>query len=140
MNIRFKHPSPFDSRGVSLLIVIIILGAALLIVGTGALVVGLGEREEGFTIDRGGEARALVDGCMDEAYLRLRREGSWGSEGSILFTAPNGSCTITVSDLGGGVRQIDVLGTADSNTFHFRSNYSLVGAVPVIESWEERID
>ena len=140
MNIRFKHPFLFDSRAISLLIVIIILGTALLIIGTAALVIGLGEREEGFTMGQGGEARALGDGCMDEAYLRLQRDGNWGSGGPILFTAPNGSCTISVSDLGGNIRRIDVIGTAGSYTSHIRSDYSLAATPPSIQSWEERTD
>lgn len=129
-----------DVRGVSLLIVIIILGSALLIISTSALIIGLGEREEGFIVGEGAEARALADGCMDEVFLRIRREPAWGLGGAIPFTAPNGSCTITVSDVGGSVRQIDSLATTGSYTSHIRSTYSVASIPPVILTWEERTD
>lgn len=135
--IRSQPRLPPDSRGVSLLIVIVILGSALLVISAGALLIGLSERESGFVAGIGGEARALADGCMDEAYVRIARNASWGLSGAVLFTAPNGSCTILVSDLGGNSRSIDIVATHDGYVSHIRSTYTIgVG----VGSWEERSD
>lgn len=135
--IRSQPRLPLESSGVSLLIVIVILGSALLIISAGALLVGLSERESGFVAGLGGEARALADGCMDEAYLRMERDASWGLTSVVLFTAPNGSCSIEVSDLGGNTRRIDIVATRDAYTSHIRSTYVIGGG---ISEWEERTD
>lgn len=135
-----KQPSQCGSRGVSLLIAVIILGSSLLIVSTGALIVGLGQRESSYVGERGGEALSLADGCMEEAYIRIKRDLLWGSSGPVPFTAPNGSCTLQVTDIGGGTRRIDVTAVVANYTKHIRSQYSILGAVPTILSWEERSD
>ena len=137
---RFARQYRSGNKGASLLIAIIILGAALLVVSASALVIGLGERESSYVAERGGETLSLADGCMDEAYLRIRRDPSWGLTGAVPFTAPNGSCSIQVSDLGGSIRQIDVTATVTDYTSHIRSQYSIVNPVPSILSWEERED
>lgn len=125
----------------SLIVVIVIMGAALLIVSLSGLVIGLGERESGYSFQKSGEASTLADGCMDEAYLRLRRNASYGiGSGSMPFTAPNGSCTIQVSDLSGGQRQIDVTATADIYVSHIRSTVQTSSGTVSILSWEERGD
>lgn len=135
--IRSQQRLPLVSRGVSLLIVIVILGSALLIISAGALLIGLSQRESGFVAGLGGEARALADGCMNEAYVRIARNASWGLSGAVPFTAPNGSCTILVSDLGGNTRSIDVVATRNGYVSHIRTSYATgVG----VSSWEERSD
>lgn len=135
-----QHRSPCASRGVSLLLAIIILGAGLLIIATSALIVGLTQQESGYAVSRGGEARALADGCMNESLLRIDRDASWGLTGAVPFTAPNGSCTMLVSDLGGGNRQIDIRATLAEYTAHIRATVSTADVSPVILSWEERSD
>ncbi len=136
----FKRQFRCGSRGVSLLIAVIILGSSLLIISASALVIGLGMRESSYVAERGTEALSLADGCMEEAYIRIRRDALWGLSAPLPFTAPNGSCTIQVSDLGGSVRSIDVSAVVVEYTKHIRSQYSLLGAVPVVLSWEERSD
>lgn len=138
---RQQHRQPYASRGVSLLLAIIILGAGLLVVATSALIVGLTQQESGYAVSRGGEARSLADGCMNEDLLRIDRDASWGLDGGAMpFTAPNGSCTMQVSDLGGGNRQIDIRATVAEYTAHIRATVSIAGVAPVILSWEERSD
>lgn len=140
MNIRLQHLHQSGSKGVSLLIAVIVLGSALLIIGAGALIIGLGAREGGYTFAMGGEAFSLADGCMEEAYIRIRRDASWGLSGAVPFTAPNGSCSIQVVDLGGNQRQIDVTAQAAEYTKHIRSRYSIASIPPLVISWEERSD
>lgn len=134
------HRLRLGSRGVSLLIAVIILGSALLIVSASALLIGLGSREGSIIAEGGGEAFSLADGCMEEAYIRIRRDASWGLSGTVPFTAPNGSCSIQVSDLGASIRQIDIVAEARQYSSHIRSRYSVASAVPTILSWEERND
>ncbi len=97
-------------------------------------------RESSYVAERGTEALSLADGCMEEAYIRIRRDALWGLSGPVPFTAPNGSCTIQVSDLGGSARSIDVSAVVAEYTKHIRSQYSLLSAIPVVLSWEERGD
>ena len=139
--IHFIQPSPSENRGVSLLIVVVILGIALLIMSLGALIVGLGEREGGHALQQGGETLAAADGCMNEVLLRLHRDGSYGIGGAAIpFTAPNGSCSMTISDMGDGIRQIDVTATVQSFTKHIRATASVSGGTVAVSLWEERGD
>lgn len=140
LSIHSKRQLRYGSRGVSLLIAIIILGSSLLILSTSALVIGLGQRESSTISERGGEALSLADGCLEEAYIRIKRDVLWGLSGPVLFTAPNGSCTLQVSDLGGSTRSIDATGVVLDYTKHIRSQYSILGAVSTVLSWEERGD
>ncbi|MEK7648940.1 MAG: hypothetical protein AAB400_03415 [Patescibacteria group bacterium] len=137
----FKQPHRSgNKRGVSLLIAVIILGSSLLIISTSALVIGLGQREGSYVGERGGEASSLADGCMEEGYIRIRRDVLWGLSSPVPFTAPNGSCTLQVANLDATTRRIDVTAVVAGHTKHIRSQYSLLGAVPVVLSWEERND
>lgn len=129
-----------DTRGVSVLLAVIILGSALLIIAVGGLLGGLQEQESGYAKSRGGEARALADGCMNEALLRIRRDSAWGLLGTVPFTAPNGSCSIQVNDLGGQTRRIDVTATVSEYSSHIRTDFSLASTPPTIITWEERTD
>ena len=125
----------------SLLVVVVILGVALLIMSLGSLLGGLGEREGGYALREGGETLAVADGCMNEVVLRIQRNAAYGlGGGAILFTAPNGSCSMQVIDLGGGNRQIDV--TASMNVFvkHLRVIAVVSSGSAQISSWEERSD
>lgn len=125
----------------SLLVVVIILGSALLIMSLGSFIAGLGEREGSFALQEGGEAFAAADGCMNEVLLRMHRNTNYGiGSGSIPFTLPNGSCSIQVSDLGAGTRQIDSQATVNSFIKHLRANVSISGDSVTLVSWEERGD
>ncbi len=128
-------------KGVSLLIVVIILGSALLIMVLGAFIAGLAEREGGYALQEGGEAFSLADGCMNEVMLRIHRNAVYGiGSGIIPFTAPNGSCSIEVIDLGGGNRQIDVIASMNSFVKHIRVTGLVSGGALLVSSWEERSD
>lgn len=137
----FTQRFQLENRGISLLIVVVILGTALLIMSLGAFIIGFGEREGGDAVREAGETLAVADGCMNEALLRLSRDSLYGSGGSAIpFTAPNGSCTITVQDTGGGSRQIDVSATGESSVKHIRAGALISGAAVTLTSWEERGD
>lgn len=141
IQIHFARRFPSENRGISLLIVVVILGTALLIMSLSALIIGFGEREGGDALQGAGETLAVADGCMNEVFLRLSRDASYGSGGgAIPFTAPNGSCSITVQDTGGGSRQIDVTATSASFVKHIRSSVVIAGAGVTLTSWEERGD
>lgn len=137
---RQQHPLHCADKGVSLLIAIILLGSALLIVSSGALIIGLSRQEGEYAASRGGEARSLADGCMNEAFLRISRDASWGLSGAQPFTAPNGSCTIQVNDAGSGSRTIDALAQVAEYRSHIRATYSATTTPPSISAWEERND
>ncbi len=128
-------------QGISLLIVIIIIGSALLIITTSALVVGLGERQIGYISQRGDEALALADGCLDEAKIRIRRNTSYGlGQGALPLSLANGSCTIQITDLGANQRQIDSVSTVVEFTKHIRATIQINAGILTSLTWEERVD
>lgn len=125
----------------SLLVVVVILGAALLIMSMGTFLIGFGAREGSSAMRESGEVLALADGCMNEVLLRLHRDMNYGvGSGVIPFTAPNGSCTLEVSDSGGDVRQIDIQASMNGFVRHIRSTVSIIGGSVSTLSWEERND
>jgi hypothetical protein len=130
-----------ECRGFSLLIVVVMLGAALLIMSLGTLIIGLGEREGSAALREGGEALSVADGCVNEILLRIRRNETYGiGAGVIPFTVPNGSCSIQVGDEGMGDRQIDVMSAIAAYVKHIRVTANVSGGVVTVLSWEERSD
>lgn len=128
-------------KGISLLIVVIIIGSALLIITASALVIGLGERQIGYIGARGDEAFSLADGCLSESTIRIRRNSSYGlGQGSIPLVFSNGSCSIQITDLGNNQRRIDSTATVAEFIKHIRSTVRIDPENVTLLTWEERSD
>lgn len=124
-------------RGFAALFTIVVVSAAVLIMAYSASLLGLGELDLGYTSQKGNEAFAIADGCMEEALRRLRLNSSYAGE---TLTTINGSCIISI-ETSGSDRTITV--TASTTDAHYKkieANVTLSSdTLPVItvNSWSE---
>jgi hypothetical protein len=129
---KIKHKG---EKGIAALLTIVIVAAATLIMAYSSSLLGLGELELGHTSQKGEEAFAVADGCMEEALRRIRVNTSY-TGGSL--NVSNGSCTITVT--GSGPYTITVTGTVGDYNKKIATGVSVASRVLTINSWEEKND
>ena len=85
-----------SNAGFSALFSIIIVAAAVLLLSRSAAILGLGELDLGYTHQKGQEALAVADGCVEEALRRIRLDANYA--GNTELTVTNGTCSIVVVD------------------------------------------
>lgn len=127
-----------SQSGIAALLTVLIISAAVLIMAVGASFLGLNELNMGYTFQKGGEAMALADGCLEEALLRLKRDNNYGiSAGDIPLTLGQGSCIINITDLGFGQRRIQVQGKAGDFYKNIQAEASVNQEAVNITLWQE---
>jgi hypothetical protein len=127
--------------GFAALLTIVIVSAAVLIMAYNASLLGLGELDLGYTSQKGGETLSIAEGCLEETLRQIRLDTNYGiGAGTINLTVSNGSCTITVADLGSDQRRVTITGTNDIYNKKIEATLTLTGNVIAINSWIEKDD
>ena len=122
-----------DKSGFAVMLIIIIIGAAALIMAYSSSILGIGEMELGYHLQKGSESFAIADGCMEEAFRRLGRDGDYS--GGVLSLG-QGSCIITVSSSGSD-RTVNIVGSVGDYSKEIESNITLTGSGIIVNSWTE---
>lgn len=132
------HTSKIKQRGAAALLTILMIGAAVLIMAYSTSLLSIGELDLGYTHQKAGAAFAVADGCMEETLRRIRLDTNYGiGVGDINLSVPGGSCIITVTDTGGGTRDIVVVGISGDYHKRIQVTLTLTGNVITIDSWQE---
>lgn len=76
---------------------VLIIAAVVLVIGVSVTMLSIGEGQSGLTLFKGEETLTLVEGCMEDALLKIRQDINY-SGGSI--SRPEGTCLITLSKTG----------------------------------------
>jgi hypothetical protein len=123
-----------NKSGIALILVVIIVGAAALIIALNIALLGLGELDQGYTSQKGGEAFSFADGCMEETLRRLRIDNTY-SGGTL--NLPNGNCIINVTSNGDN-RIIITTSTVHSHSKVLQMDVDMDGSnVITVNSWQE---
>ena len=135
-------PSLFGhKKGATAFIVIVIISAAVLIMALNSSLLGIGDLELGYNIQKKGESRAVVEGCIEETLRRIRIDNTYGaSQGEQSLSINDDSCIITVEQ-NGNDRQIYATSTVDNFFKVMHINLTLSGAsgdIITINSWQEK--
>ena len=85
-----------DKRGLSLLLIVVIVGSAALVMILSSSLIGLSEASESYAYDQYRTAQLQADGCVDEALRQLRLDDAYIGD-SLSFGS--GSCIISVSSV-----------------------------------------
>lgn len=125
-----------DNRGAAALLTVVIVGAAVLIMAFSASILGWGELEMSYSSQKGGEALALADGCLEEALWRLRLDSNY--PGGVLDLEGN-SCIINVASEA-GQRTIKVSAAVDNYHKKVQAEVILEDSVITVTSWQEVSD
>ena len=127
-----------SKKGAAALISVLIISAAALIIAFSSSMLGLGELDLGYTSQKSNEALSLADGCMEEILRRIKLDTNYGvGAGEISLTLGNGSCKISIIDLGNNQRQITISSNIGKYNKKIASQILLTGNVITINFWEE---
>ena len=135
-----KHSKKQYTGGFAALLAVVIIGSAALIVALNASFLGINDLDIGYTSQRGSQAFATADGCIEETFRRIRLDTNYGVVGgTINLSLTKGSCTIDVV-ASSTDRIITVTGTVDDYNRKIEANISLSGSIITLNSWEEKDD
>jgi len=143
MNIKSQRKTKklSNEKGAVALIVVVVIAAASLLMAYNASFLGLGDLELGYSSQKGGEALAVSEGCLEEALRRIRLDENYGvGQGEMNLSLDNGSCIIEVG-ANGNDRDIITTGNIDNYNKIIEANLTLSGDnndVININSWEEK--
>jgi len=126
--------------GFAALLTIVIIAAATLIMSYNASLLGLGELDLGYTSQKGNEAYAIADGCMEESLRQFRFNTSY--VGKALITK-NGSCIIELTTSGLNATSTVTASTTSKHYKKLETAFTFTSDTrPVITviSWMEKSD
>lgn len=123
-----------SKKGATALLTVVIIGAAALIMAVSASFLSMGELDLGYTSQKGSEAFALADGCMENALRHLRIDTNYGG-GTLSFGAK--SCIISITPSGGN-KIVNVKSFVGSYSREVEVNLTLSGNVITVNTWVER--
>lgn len=143
----FSVPAQARMRegGAMALFAILILMAAALVIASGVSLRGITHLRATDLSRRGTEVSGSAEACVAEALRRLRDDA--GYLGGTLSVGRT-TCTVTVTDDGGGQRTMRAAGTRDQVTRHVRAvatrgttvlSGRTIGTLTVT-SWEETLE
>ena len=122
-----------NQSGYIALIAVLIISAAALAISLSLNTLSIGETESGLLKQQSTQSFALAEACMQEAYLRLGRNGDYS--GGQLNTEL-GSCTITVAS-DNSDRIITVNSEVNSQMRRLESRVTIGGGSIIVGYWKE---
>ncbi len=123
-----------DSEGGYIaLAVVLILTAVILSIMITVAQLGVGEGQASLALSKGEEALQFTEGCMEDALLKIYLNASYSGG---IITHPEGTCSITVSQVG-STYTVTATSTA---TFYNRTVQAVVTRSNSlnITSWKEQ--
>lgn len=103
------HCGKINNRGYVLLMSVLILGAVGIAITVSLLLFGTGNLSTLNYWQKSTQAKAITDGCTEEALQQIRDNSSYS--GTVTTPVGSGSCTYAVENLGGNNRSVSVSGT-----------------------------
>ncbi|MEK7620706.1 MAG: hypothetical protein AAB413_05750 [Patescibacteria group bacterium] len=131
---------PFDNNeqgAVLILSLLVFMVVGLAIVGS-LLVIGVSQVETSFSREQSGQTKGLADACVEEALQQIRDSTSFSGSGGL--TLGEGTCTYTVTNLGGSNREIEATGTVDTVVRKVNVTIDTINPSINITSWQEVAD
>lgn len=120
------------------LLSVMVIGAIAVAIATTFVLLGLNLGATSFTQEQSSQARALADLCLEEALQQIR--SSTPFTGTATINAGQGSCTYTVSNLGGQNRLVISSSTVGSINRKVQTNITAINPSIVTDSWQELAD
>ena len=128
-----------DQRGVSAIIIVVLILALVISLGLIVSQAGLNELALSLDEDNANKTLHIAEACEEEATFRLKLDSSY-TGGSLTFT--EGSCSISISG-GGSSRTVTISSTVDNETRAITVNVDLEQNVDTtadgidVTNWEE---
>ncbi len=127
-----------NTYGASVLIAVLLMSAGLFLIAWRTMITSISDADLSLVVAKGRESLSVAEGCAEETLHRIRMNEMYGiGAGIISLAIQNGSCTILVTDLGGGGRSIFVTGTVAQSSHRLRIECAVSGGAITITSWRE---
>lgn len=128
----------FQENGFVALISVIIVGAVAVSVATSLLLLGIGSSKTSFSLEQSNQAKALANGCAEQALEIIRENPSYSGIGGL--TLSQGTCSYAVIDSGGQNRIINAIGVVGSITRKVKISVNRITPVINTALWQEVAD
>lgn len=123
-----------NEKGVSVLIVVVIIAAVSLIISRNISFIGFGELEMGDRHNFGEKNLQIAEACLEEVLLRIRENHNYAAnEENITFD--NLQCRLSVSDQG-GEKIIDLESVSDKYKRQLSIQARIIDDQVVVESYK----
>lgn len=126
-----------NNKGFVALISILIIGAIGLAVVTSLILAGVGASRTSFSLERGSQARALANACVEEALQRIWVVDTFVGTGNI--TLGQGNCSYSVTSVT-VPKTITAAGTVGTTVKRVSVVISALNPYLNVSSWQEVAD
>lgn len=129
---------PRSAKGFATLVAVLLVGVLGLAIAVSLLLLGTSSSRTSFVMEQSYQAKALTDGCAEEALQQIRDSLPFTGSGSL--TLGQGSCSYTVTSQGSQNRTITASGTVATMTRRVRIMIDQINPAINITSWREVAD
>lgn len=131
----FMPRQPSDSKGFMTLVSVLVVGAIGTAMAVGVLLSGVIHIRSSLTGQQSQRAKGMANACAEEALQRIWTLSTFTGSGNL--TLGSGTCTYTVTNLGGTNREINAIGLAGSATRKVEVQITQVTPTITVSSWQE---
>lgn len=124
-----------DKQGFAALIGVLVFGAAAIAFSSVLIFSSLRSAQASLAMRHYYEAKNIARACADTALRSIHDNVTYTGTGSV--TLGTGSCTYTVANNGGSIRQIDVSATVSRVTKRLQIFTSALVPIITLTSWRE---
>lgn len=122
-------------KGYITMVSVLVASAVALAVGISLILWGTGFTKASLALKQSYQAKALSDACAEEALQQIQDSGSFTGSATILLG--QGSCTYTVTNLGGTSRLVTASGTIGTAVRRVQISIDQVSPTINVTSWQE---
>jgi len=127
-----------NSRGYTVLFAVIVVGAVSLVIMTSLSFVSFGSVQSAGINYKSNQANALANACAESALQEVRSSDTY--TGSNNITLGSGTCSFTVTNSGGDIREIRATGSVGDVIRKVKVQTSALNPLIIISSWQEVAD
>lgn len=129
---------PSAKKGYITLLMVIIVGAVGVLTSISLLLLSVGSSRTSLSFDKSNQAKALVNACAEAALDQIRSSPAFSGSASLTFG--QGSCSYTVTNLGGENRLVNASSTVGEVLRKVKITLNQITPKINLTSWQEVSD
>jgi hypothetical protein len=126
------------NSGYIALLSVIIVGAIAVTIAVTFTLLGVGLSATSFAQEQASQARGLANACLEEGLQQIRTLTTYTGSGNL--SIGQGSCTYTVTNLGGSNRLVIASSTVGTIIRKVQTNVTAISPDIITSSWVEVAD
>lgn len=126
------------NSGYIALLTVMVVGAIAVAIAVTFVLLGVGLSATSFAQEQSSQAKGLANACLEEGLQRIRSSTPYTGTGTL--NIGQGSCTYTVTNLGGSNRLVIASSTVGTIIRKVKTNVTAISPKIVTNSWLEVAD